>query len=356
MMKKLLEPAKFGALNLKNRIVMAPMTRNRATVASVPTAVMAEYYAQRADAGLIVVEGTSSAPEGISYIRMPGVWSNEQIDAWAKVNQAIKGNDGLAVLQLMHGGRISSVHNKPYAGVRTVAPSAVRAAGEVWTDAAGMQNFDTPVALTNEEVKQTIAQYGNAAKNAISAGFAGVEFHCTSGYLPMQFIGVNSNLRQDEYGGDLTGRLRFPVECMLAMADAIGADRVGIRVCPGNPFNDIEDPDPVATYTQLLKNISHLPWAYLHIMKSPLPQVDAFKLAKDHFKGAIILNDGFTPETAEEALVSGLGDAVSFARSFIGNPDLVNRIRLGQGLSKFDRKTLYTDGREGYSDYPSFSG
>ena len=335
---------------------MAPMTRNRATAASVPTAVMAEYYAQRAGAGLIVVEGTSPAPEGVSYIRMPGIWSDEQVDAWGKVNQAIKKNEGLAVLQLMHGGRISSVHNKPYSGVRTVAPSAVLAAGEVWTDAAGLQQFDMPEALSLDEVKQTVDQYGRAAKNAIAAGFAGVEFHCTSGYLPMQFIGVNSNLRQDSYGGDLQGRLRFPVECMLAMADAIGAERVGLRICPGNPFNDIVDPDPIATYTHLLKSIAHLPWAYLHIMKSPLPDVDAFKLAKDHFKGAIILNDGFTPESAEDALISGLGDAVSFARSFIGNPDLVSRIQSHQPLAKFDRKTLYTDGAQGYSDYPVFSG
>lgn len=356
MMKKLLEPATFGALNLRNRVVMAPMTRNRATAASVPTAVMAEYYAQRAGAGLIVVEGTSPAPEGVAYIRMPGIWSDEQVDAWGKVNQAIKKNEGLAVLQLMHGGRISSVHNKPYSGVRTVAPSAVLAAGEVWTDAAGLQKFDMPEALSLDEVKQTVDQYGRAAKNAIAAGFAGVEFHCTSGYLPMQFIGVNSNLRQDSYGGDLQGRLRFPVECMLAMADAIGAERVGLRVCPGNPFNDIVDPDPIATYTHLLKSIAHLPWAYLHIMKSPLPDIDAFKLAKDHFKGAIILNDGFTPESAEDALMSGLGDAVSFARSFIGNPDLVSRIQSHQPLAKFDRKTLYTDGAQGYSDYPVFSG
>lgn len=355
-MKKLFEPAKFGALTLKNRIVMAPMTRNRATVTSIPTEVMAQYYSQRAEAGLIVVEGTSPAPEGVSYIRMPGIWSDEQIDGWAKVNRAITANDGLAVLQLMHGGRISSVHNKPYPGVRTVGPSAVLAAGEVWTDAAGMQQFDMPEALSSNEVQEAIIQYGVAAKNAIAAGFAGVEFHCTSGYLPMQFIGVNSNLRQDEYGGHLEGRLRFPIECMLSMANAIGAEKVGLRICPGNPFNDIDDPDPIATYTHLLKSIAHLPWAYLHIMKSPLPHVDAFKLAKEHFSGAIILNDGFTPETAENALEAGLGDAVSFARSFIGNPDLVSRIRSGQALAKFDRKTLYTDGAQGYSDYPTFSG
>lgn len=355
-MKKLFEPAKFGALNLKNRIVMAPMTRNRATVTSIPTEVMANYYSQRADAGLIVVEGTSPAPEGVSYIRMPGIWSDEQMAGWALVNRAIKANDGVAVLQLMHGGRIGSVHNKPYSGVRTVAPSAVLAAGEVWTDAAGMQKFDMPEALRSDEVKQAINQYGVAAKNAIASGFAGVEFHCTSGYLPMQFIGVNSNLRQDEYGGNLDSRLLFPVECMISMANAIGAERVGLRICPGNPFNDIEDPDPLETYTQLLKRIGHLPWAYLHIMKSPLPHIDAFRLARDHFSGAIILNDGFTPETAEDALEAGLGDAVSFARSFIGNPDLVSRIRSGQALAKFDRKTLYTDGPQGYSDYPRFSG
>jgi len=351
MMNHLFETVTLGELRLANRIVMAPMTRNRATANGVPTDIMTQYYGDRGDAGLIVAEGTWPSATGQAYCRQPGIATAAQIDAWRRVTNAVHARGGLIVLQVMHGGRIGSRHIKP-TGVETVGPSALRAAGEVFTDGAGMQPYDDPRALSIDEVKAVIGEHRQAALNARAAGFDGVELHGTSGYLPMQFLSSGTNLRTDEYGGNATARARFAYECLSTMADAIGPGRVGLRLNPGNTFNDTSDEDSEATHAELMRQATQLDLAYLHVMRSPLPTIDAFALAREHFGNRLIFNDGFGAESAEQVLAGGAAEAISFARHFIGNPDLVQRLRQGQSLSKFDRKLLYTAGPDGYSDYP----
>lgn len=344
-------PVQFGELALRNRVVMAPMTRNRATPEGLPDALMVEHYAQRASAGLIVAEGAWPVAEGQAYCRQPGIATAAQVQAWRQVTDAVHARGGRIVLQLMHAGRIGSRLIKP-AGVRTVAPSAQQAKGQIWTDAAGMQDFDVPQALTTEEVRQAVADHAAAAQRAMDAGFDGVELHGTSGYLSLQFLHTSSNGRTDQYGGSVANRARFAVECLQAMAQVIGAGRVGLRLNPGNTFNDTSDPDSAGAHAQLMRQASDVGIAYLHIMRAVFdPSIDAFALARTHFRGGLILNDGFDGPSAEQALQAGQGEAVSFARHFIANPDLVERLQQGLPLAKFDRTTLYTPGPQGYTDY-----
>lgn len=352
-MSVLFEPVTLGELQLANRIVMAPMTRSRALIDAVPGRDMVEYYRQRAGAGLIVAEGTAPSASGLGYCRTPAIYSREQIAGWRQVTDAVHAEGGRIVLQLMHVGRAASRHNKP-AGAATVAPSALRARTQVFSDSAGLVDTDEPQALTLQGIAEVIEDYRQAALNAREAGFDGVELHCTSGYLPMQFMASGSNQRSDGYGGDARGRVRFAREVIEAMAAAIGAGRVGFRLCPGNPYNDIEDHDPAATAAALCEAVAPLGLAYLHIMRSPLAELDAFALARQHSPHALILNDGFDGPSASAALASGEGAAVSFGRHFIANPDLVERLKHGLPLSRFDRKTLYTPGSTGYCDYPAY--
>lgn len=350
-MKHLFEPVTLGELRLANRIVMAPMTRNRATPDGTPTEIMIQYYGERAEAGLIVAEGAWPSVIGQAYCRQPGIATATQIAGWRRVTDAVHARGGLIVLQVMHGGRIGSRHIKP-TGVETVAPSALRAAGEVFTDSAGMQPYDDPRALSIDEVRAVVQEHKQAALNAREAGFDGVELHGTSGYLPMQFLSSETNLRSDEYGGNAAARARFAYECLSVMAEAIGPGRVGLRLNPGNNFNDTSDEDSGATHAELMRQAAQLDLAYLHVMRSPLPVIDAFALARENFGNRLIVNDGFGAESAEQVLANSEAQAVSFARHFIGNPDLVQRLRQGHPLSKFDRRSLYTDGAAGYSDYP----
>ncbi|MGP3792357.1 alkene reductase [Pseudomonas sp. B392_1p] len=353
-MNPLFQPLQLGELQLANRIVMAPMTRSRADARGVPTAEMVDYYRQRAGAGLIVAEGTAPSPEGLGYCRTPAIYDEQQVAAWRAVTDAVHAEGGLIVLQLMHVGRAASRHNKPV-GARTVAPSALRANAQVYSDAAGMVDTEEPHALSTEEVAEVVRQYRDAAVLAREAGFDGVELHCTSGYLPMQFMASGSNQREDCYGGSVENRVRFPAEVLAAMAQAIGAGRVGYRMCPGNPYNDIQDEDPAGTAIALMKAVAALGLAYLHIMRSPVDGLDAFALAREHGNTALILNDGFDGPGASAAIEAGQGEAVSFARHFIGNPDLPQRLRNGWPLAGFDRKSLYSSGPAGYSDYPAWS-
>jgi NADPH2 dehydrogenase/N-ethylmaleimide reductase len=348
----LFQPLTLGDLALRNRIVMAPMTRNRAAPDGVPTPMMAEHYGQRASAGLIVAEGTWPSVTGQAYCRQPGIENAAQIAGWRRVTDAVHARGGLIVLQVMHGGRIGSHRIKP-AGVETVAPSGIRASGEVWTDAAGMLPYDMPRALGTDEVRGVVAEHAQAALNAREAGFDGVELHGTSGYLAMQFLSSATNHRSDEYGGDAVARARFAFECLQAMAGAIGAGRVGLRLNPGNTYNDTADEDSAATHAELMRQAATLDLAYLHVMRSPVPEIDAFDLARRHFGERLIVNDGFSAESAAAAVTAGQAQAVSFARNFIGNPDLVERVRAGLPLARFDRKTLYTAGEAGYIDYPA---
>lgn len=353
-MSILFEPVRLGELQLANRIVMAPMTRSRADAQAVPTADMVEYYRQRAAAGLIIAEGTAPSASGLGYCRTPAIHTPGHIDAWRRVTEAVHGEGGRIVLQLMHVGRAASRHNKPL-GAATVAPSAIRARTQVFTDAVGMADAEQPEALSLDGIAAVIGDYRQAALNAREAGFDGVELHCTSGYLPMQFLASGSNQRDDAYGGSAQNRARFIGETVQAMARAIGAGRVGVRFCPGNPYNDIHDDDPAQSAIALCEAVASQDLAYLHVMRSPLAAIDAFALAREHGRHRLLLNDGFDGDSARAALDAGEGVAVSFGRHFIANPDLVQRLRRGLPLAGFDRKTLYTPGPRGYTDYPTCS-
>lgn len=352
MLGRLFEPLQLGELRLANRVVMAPMTRSRANAQDEPDELHAAYYGQRASAGLIIAEGTYPSLVGKGYCRTPGIVTPGQVAAWRRVTEAVRPGGASQVLQLMHVGRVASRHNKPD-GVETVAPSAIAAQGSLYSDSHGLVPMELPRALATAEIAGVIEEYRQAALNARQAGFDGVELHCSSGYLPMQFLLAGSNQRQDGYGGSLGKRIRFAVECLEAMAGAIGAGRVGLRIIPGNPFNDMQDDDPAATYGALLDAVDPLGLAYVQVSRSPQPGLDAFALVRRHFRGGVILNDGFDGASAEQALIDGQGDAVSFARHYIANPDLVQRLRQGAALAGFDRATLYAPGAVGYIDYPA---
>jgi N-ethylmaleimide reductase len=350
-MSTLYDPVTLGSMNLRNRIVMAPMTRSRAGAGDAPTALNVEYYRQRAGAGLIVTEGTQPSKHGKGYCRTPGIYTPEQIAGWKHVVDAVHAEGGAIVLQVMHCGRIGSHHNKD-ADAETVAPSAVRAKGQIYTDAVGMADHDEPRALATAEIPGVIAEFRQAALNARAAGFDGVELHVASGYLPMQFLSTGTNHRTDGYGGSLNHRLRFVVETLEAMSGAVGADRVGFRICPGNPFNDLHDDDPAETFTALLDAASPLGLAYLHTIRSPQKGLDIFAIARKHFRGALIINDSFTGASGNEAIAAGMSEAISYGRPFIANPDLVTRFSNDLPLADFNLKTLYTPGEVGYTDYP----
>lgn len=350
MLESLFQPVQLGELRLRNRIVMAPMTRNRADSDGVPTALMAQYYGARADAGLIVAEGAWPSLAGQAYCRQPGIAAAAHVAGWRAVTEAVHARGGLIVLQVMHAGRIGSRHVKG-PGVPTVAPSALTARGELFTDAAGMQPFDTPHALTTDEVRLVVEEHRRAALLAYEAGFDGVELHGTSGYLPMQFLCSGTNLRDDCYGGSAHNRSRFALECLAAMADAIGPGRVGLRVNPGNRYNDTSDADPLDSHACLIEHAAQLGLAYLHVMRAPTPAIDAFALARERFGKRVIVNDSLTAADAAQLVGREAAAAASFARDFIGNPDLVRRLRDGLPLTGFDRKTLYTAGARGYTDY-----
>jgi N-ethylmaleimide reductase len=347
----LFTPLTLGSLALRNRVVMAPMTRSRAGADAVPSDLMGEYYRQRASAGLIVSEGIAPCAEGLGYCRTPGIYSDAQVQAWRRITRAVHDEGGCMVAQLMHVGRVSNHLNKP-AGAETVAPSALAAAGEIYTDKQGMQPFDAPRALAAEEVAAVVGQYRQATQNAFDAGFDGVELHCTSGYLPAQFLSTGSNRREDQYGGSVENRTRFVLEVLDAMTSVDGAGRVGMRICPDNPFNDLADDDPGETFEVLLEAVGELGLAYLHAIRLPSGRVDNLALARRHMGGSVIGNDSYSFAEANAAIADGRLAAVSFGRDFIANPDLVRRLRDGLQLARFDPATLYTPGGDGYTSYP----
>lgn len=348
---ELFTPLTLGKMQLANRIVMAPMTRSRAAAEGMPTDLMIEYYRQRASAGLIISEGIAPSADGIGYCRTPGIYSDEQVAMWRRVVDAVHAEGGKIVAQLMHVGRVSNVHNKP-AGSVTVAPSAIQAKGELYTDAEGMQPMDIPAELSTAEVRLVVEHYRKATENAYDAGFDGVELHCTSGYLPAQFLSTGSNKRSDEYGGSVANRCRFALEVLQAMASVEGAGRVGMRICPDNPFNDLQDDDPQQTFEYLLAEAEGLDLAYLHVIRFPPGRVDNIELGQRGFGDRLIGNDSYTLDEAQAAIAGGELTAVSFGRHFIANPDLPVRWQRGAELARFDPNTLYTPGAEGYTSYP----
>lgn len=351
MRDTLFKPVRLGALELPNSIVMSAMTRSRANAADEPSDLHVDYYSQRASAGMIVTEGAQPSADGKGYCRTPGIYTQGQIEGWARVADAVHARGALIVMQIMHTGRVASLLNKPD-GSGIVAPSAVPCNAKIFTEQAGFTDMDPARALSLAEIEEVIGQYRQAALNARAAGMDGVELHCSSGYLPMQFLSSNTNLRDDRYGGSVENRLRFALECLQAMGDAIGMDRVGLRVCPGFDYNDIHDANPAETYGLLMEKASEMGLAYLHLVRRSFGDLDNFALVKKHWRGNLILNNELTAETAAEALHQGAAEAISFGRDFIANPDLVERLDQGLALSSYNPSSLYTEGPAGFTDYP----
>lgn len=359
MANKIFEPIKFGGLELKNRIVMAPMTRCRA-INNIPNDLMAIYYGQRAAAGLIVTEGTSPSLNGLGYCRIPGIFSDEQIIGWKKVADAVHEKGAKMFVQLMHTGRIGHVANLPN-GARLLAPSAVKAAGQIWTDTEGMQDHSEPEAMTKEELIITKNEFVSAAKNAVKAGLDGVELHAANGYLLEQFLSPYSNIREDEYGGSIENRCRFIVETAQAVVDAIGKDKVGIRVSPYGVASDMKHyPEIDQTYTYLAEKLNEIGIAYIHVvdhsaMGAPSVPKEIKSLIKSKFSNTLILSGGYNLDAAEEDLINNNADLVAFGRPFINNPDLVDRLKNSWDLSNnLDANTFYSPGEQGYIDYPFY--
>lgn len=347
MIEPLFEPRTLGALALPNAIVMAPMTRDRAGAGDVPGDLMVEYYRQRASAGLIITEGVQPSADGKGYWRTPGIWSVDQVAGWHRVADAVHGEGGRIVMQLMHCGRVCVRANKQDDS-RTIAPSAVASADPVPGPDGVPVATETPHGLTTDEVRQVVEEFAAAARNARAAGLDGVELHCASGYLPNQFLNPNSNQRRDQYGGSAENRIRFAIEILGAMADAIGADRVGFRISPHNPYNDMADDDPQATFIPLLREADKLGLAYVHLVDV----ADTIGWVRENWSGNLIANNGLKLASAAELLRGGAAQAVSFGRYFISNPDFVARIRDGAELARVDRDHIYTGEERGYTDYP----
>lgn len=353
-MADVFSPVRIGDLALRNRVVMAPMTRDRAGPLDEPTDLMVEYYRQRASAGLIVTEGTQPSPTGKGYWRTPGIHSQEQVAGWRKVADAIHAEGGLIAMQLMHVGRAAVRANKdPEA--ETVAPSAISCPDPIPGPDGIPVATEMPRALEAHEIPGVIAEYVAAARNARAAGIDAVELHCASGYLPMQFLSSNSNQRSDAYGGNAENRVRFVVETLSAIAAAIGAGRVGFRICPGVTFNGMADADPAETYTTLLKAVDGMGLAYCHLIHISNAGFDSLDLVRANWSGPVIENCGLTLDKANAVIAQGKAEAVSFGYAYIANPDLVERFRSGAPLAKGDRATFYTghgDDARGYTDYP----
>jgi N-ethylmaleimide reductase len=350
-------PFRLGPLELPNRVVMAPMTRNRAGPDNVPTALNATYYAQRAGAGLIVTEATQISPQGVGYPGTPGIHSAEQGAGWKLVTEAVHAAGGRIFLQLWHVGRISHPSLQPGAAL-PVSPSAIAPAGQAWTP-NGMEAFVTPRALETDEIPGIVDDFRRGARNAREAGFDGVELHGANGYLIDQFLRDSTNKRTDRYGGSASNRARFLIEVMQALIGEWGGERVGVRLSPTNPYNDIADTNPAATFSTAARELDRLGIAYLHIVEpgpgdpvatGEMPDIRFFRKI---WRGPLIANKGYDLDRANAVLRDGTADLVSFAALYLANPDLDQRFRNGGPFNPPDRKTFYGGAAKGYTDYPA---
>jgi N-ethylmaleimide reductase len=356
-MTTLFDPLRVGAIDLANRIVMAPLTRNRAAPGQIPSRFAIEYYRQRASAGLIVAEATQISPAGQGYLDTPGIYNAAQIAAWRLVTDEVHAAGGRIVLQLWHVGRISHVSLQPD-GQAPVSSTARRADAKTFTR-NGFVDVSTPRALRTDEIPALLASYRDAARNAITAGFDGIEVHAANGYLIEQFLRDSINDRSDAYGGSIENRTRLLLEVMQAVAGEIGADRCGLRLSPVTPVNGAgPDSDPQALYSYAVEQLAPLELAFLHVIEGQTGGARDcapfdYAALRSHFEGAWMVNNGYTRQMALDVVASGAADLVAFGRPFISNPDLVCRLRDNAPLRPVDASTLYGGGAKGYTDYPS---
>lgn len=357
MENKLFTPLQLGAITLKNHMVMAPMTRSRATADNIPVEMMADYYAQRAGAGLIITEGTSPSPNGVGYPFIPGIYNEAQVAGWKKVTDAVHEKGGHIFIQLMHTGRVTAQENLPE-GAEIVAPSAIVADGEMYTKTGDKVKQPAPRALTAAEVESAIEEYVSAAKNAIAAGFDGVEFHSANGYLMEQFLNPGVNQRTDQYGGSIEARSSFLLSVVTKSIAGIGKEKIGVRFSPYGVFNDMPAYDEVdETYAYLAEKLNDLDILYVHVLDHsamgtpPVPQ-GVKDLIRSKFKNTLIVCGGFDHEKAEAALENSSADLVAFGREYLANPDLEERFKTGAKLNEPDMATFYIPGAKGYIDYP----
>jgi N-ethylmaleimide reductase len=362
---KLLTPTQLGALTLKNRVIMAPLTRMRATEGDVPGPLAAEYYSQRASAGLIISEATQISNLAKGYPATPGIYSDAQVVGWKKVTDAVHAKGGNMVCQLWHVGRISHSSLHPAEGL-PVAPSAIAPSGKVYTATWQLAEYETPRALSMEEIPALIADYVHAAQQAKAAGFDGVEVHGANGYLLDQFLHDGSNKRDDQYGGSIENRCRLLLEVLHAVIGVWGAERVGVRLSPYGTFNDMSDHDTLGLFTYLVQQLNPLGLSYLHLIeprstmaggtdKVAEGQPSTSKLFRPLYQGKIIAAGGFNREGAEEFVSEDLADAIAFGRLYISNPDLPERLLANAPLTPYDRKTFYGGDAKGYVDYPTMT-
>ena len=356
----LLSPYRLGGFELKNRLVMSPMTRSRAVDGNVPNPLAATYYAQRAAAGLIVTEATQVSPQGVGYIRTPGIHSPEQVAGWRRVTDAVHRAGGTIFAQLWHVGRIS--HPDFHGGALPVAPSAIAADGEVFTT-RGPTKMVTPRALEVHELPGIVAQFRKGAENAQAAGFDGVELHGANGYLLDQFLRDGTNQRTDSYGGSIRNRARFPLEVTEAVVAVWGSKRVGYKVSPNSAFNAMSDSNPIATFAYFADELSRLGLIYLHAtegvagpMAPPPGTILAAPVLRKRFKGALILNGGYDAHSADAAIARGDADLIAFGVPFLANPDLPVRYAKRTPLNAPDQATFYAGEAKGYTDYPALAG
>lgn len=354
---KLYESFKLGNLTLKNRIVMAPLTRSRA-IDNIPNDLMKTYYSNRAGVGLIISEGTSPSVNGLGYPRIPGAFSPAQVEGWGEIAKGIHDNGGKFFLQLMHCGRITAKENLPSEGV-TLAPSAVKADGKMYTDEKGEVDHETPRAMSAEDIENAQREFVNCSENLIRAGVDGIELHAANGYLMEQFLNPKSNLRNDDYGGDFKNRARFVLETVEKVIDAIGAEKVGIRISPYGAMNDVEPyfDDLEELYLYLASELRKLGIAYIHIvdhreaMGSPDFKTDIKKEIKKYFAGPVITGGNIDSEEKAKAVLDEGFDLVYVGRAVLANPDFVERIKNGKELQEPRPELFYTPGAEGYTDY-----
>jgi N-ethylmaleimide reductase len=354
---KLLEPIKIGNASLKNSMAMAPMTRSRASIEGAVGESTVLYYTQRASAGLIISEAINISKQATGSPFTPGIYTQEQIDAWKKVTQAVHENGGTIYAQLWHTGRMG--HSLVKNGELPVAPSAIAIQGQQHFTMEGMKEYETPKALSIEEILQIIQEYKQAAKNAVEAGFDGVELHAAFGYLPNQFLAESANQRTDQYGGGIENRNRFVLEVMQEMVAAIGDNKVAIRLSPTSTYNNISHQQPVEQFTSLIEHLNQLPLAYIHIMKVPFPvdqfphyPIDAVETFGKISKHPVIANCGYTRETGEAELQKGIAKIIAYGTLFLANPDLPKRFEINAELNQADRATMYGGQDQGYIDYP----